>query len=111
MRSPTTPPQSSGTPSTDASAAHTPAPLSRQLALGCFMAVIGFFSAGMIGVLVSKGVAFFTKAPKCDGIPTCDWYIYMLVGGALGAVTLPWLVVSALRSAPTTKVETPEAKN
>ena len=70
----------------------------RQAAIGCFMALIGFFSVGMIGVLVSKGVAFFTKAPKCDGIPTCDWYIYMLVGGILGALTLPWLVVSAMRS-------------
>lgn len=98
---------STGSPAT----AHEPAPLSRQVAIGCFMAVIGFFSAGMIGVLVSKAVAFFTKAPKCDGIPTCDWYIYMLVGGALGALTLPWLVVSALRSAPPAKAESPDAKN
>ena len=82
--------------------------LGRQAAIGCFMAVIGFFSVGMIGVLVSKGVAFFTKAPKCDGIPTCDWYIYMLVGGALGALTLPWLVVSAMRSPA--KVENSEPK-
>ena len=80
-------------------------PLARQVGIGCFMAVIGFFSGGMIGVLVSKAVAFFTKAPKCDGIPTCDWYIYMLVGGAIGALTLPWLVVSALRSAPPAKTD------
>jgi hypothetical protein len=80
----------------------------RQAAIGCFMAVIGFFSVGMIGVLVSKGVAFFTKAPKCDGIPTCDWYVYMLVGGVLGALTLPWLVVSAMRSPA--KVENSEPK-
>jgi hypothetical protein len=82
----------------------------RVVGIGCFMAVIGFFSGGMIGVLVSKIVAFFTKAPRCDGIPTCDWYIYMAVGGALGAVTLPWLVVSALRSAPVPKDETPVNK-
>jgi hypothetical protein len=72
----------------------------RVAAIGCFMAVIGFFSGGMIGVLFSKIVAFLTKAPACDGIPTCNWYIYMAVGGALGAITLPWLVVGALRSAP-----------
>ncbi|MBX3173092.1 MAG: hypothetical protein KF709_01650 [Gemmatimonadaceae bacterium] len=77
-----------------------PASLARTAGIGCFMAVIGFFSGGMIGVLVSKAVAFFTRAPKCDGIPTCDWYIYMLAGGAIGALSLSWLVVSALRSAP-----------
>ncbi len=82
--------------------------LGRQAAIGCFMAVIGFFSVGMIGVLVSKGVAFFSKAPRCDGIPTCDWYVYMLVGGILGALTLPWLVVSAMRSPA--KVENSEPK-
>jgi len=76
------------------------APLIRVIPIGCFMAFIGFFSGGMVGVLISKGVAFARKAPACDGIPTCDWYIYMLIGGALGALTLPWLVVSALRSMP-----------
>lgn len=77
-----------------------PASLARTAGIGCFMAVIGFFSGGMIGVLVSKFVAFLVRAPKCDGIPTCDWYIYMLAGGAIGALSLSWLVVSALRSAP-----------
>lgn len=85
--------------------------VARQFGIGCFMAFVGFFSGGMIGVLVSKAVAFFTKAPKCDGIPTCDWYIYMAVGGALGALTLPWLVVSALRSAPPVTVENSDKKN
>lgn len=78
----------------------TPPSLVRQVAIGCFMTWIGAFSGGMIGVLVSKGVAFFTKAPRCDGIPTCDWYIYAGVGAAIGALSLPWLVVSALRRAP-----------
>ena len=77
-----------------------PAPLARVVPIGCFMAVIGFFSGGMIGVLISKGVAFVRKAPACDGIPTCDWYIYAGVGAAIGALSLPWLVVSALRRAP-----------
>lgn len=86
-------------------------PVARQVGIGCFMAVIGFFSGGMIGTLISKVVAFFTRAPKCDGIPTCDWYVYMLIGGALGAVTLPWLVVSAMRSAPAPTAKAPDDKN
>ncbi|MBX9927572.1 MAG: hypothetical protein K2X99_01555 [Gemmatimonadaceae bacterium] len=61
------------------------------------MLPLGFFSGGMIGTLIAKTVAFATKAPACDGIPSCNWYVYMLVGGALGALTLPTLVVWALR--------------
>lgn len=72
----------------------------RVVAIGCFMAWIGGFSGAMIAVLVSKIVAFFAKAPSCEGIPTCDWYIYAVVGGALGFLTLPWLVVSALKRPP-----------
>ena len=73
------------------------APLSRQIAIGCVMAWIGGISGAMVGVLVSKIVQQAIKAPVCDGIPTCDWYIYAAVGGTFGALSLPWLVVSALR--------------
>ncbi len=84
-----------------------PAPsTARMVGIGCFMTWIGFFSGAMIGVLISKGVAFFMKAPKCDGIPTCDWGYYMLIGGAIGAVSLPLLVLSAMR-----RPKAPEAPN
>ncbi len=83
----------------------------RLVAIGCFMAWIGAFSGAMIAVLVSKGVAFFAKAPACEGIPTCDWYIYALVGGALGFVTLPWLVLSALRRPPAAEAGGADDKN
>ena len=82
----------------------------RLVGIGCFMTWIGFFSGAMIAVLVSKIVAFLTKAPKCDGIPTCNWYIYMLIGGAIGAVTLPWLVLSALRRPKASESGTPDDK-
>ena len=72
----------------------------RIVAIGCFMAWIGGISGAMIAVLVSKGVASLSRVPSCDGIPSCDWYIYAAVGGALGFVTLPWLVISALRRPP-----------
>lgn len=74
------------------------------------MTWIGGFSGAMTAVLLSKMVAWLTKAPTCDGIPSCDWYIYAAVGGALGALTLPWLVVSALRRPPADHAGTPDDK-
>jgi hypothetical protein len=78
----------------------TRAPWSRTLAIGCFMVPLGFFSGGMIAVLVSKVVAFATRAPGCDGVPTCNWLEHMLVGAALGATSLPALVIWTLRASP-----------
>jgi hypothetical protein len=85
-------------------------PLIRVVAIGCVMAWIGALSGAMIAVLVSKIAAYATRAPACDGIPTCDWYIYAAVGAGIGALSLPWLVVSALRRAPAPPA-TPEESN
>ena len=84
---------------------------SRVAAIGCFMAVIGAFSGGMVGVLLSMAVAKFTRAPVCDGIPTCDWHYYWGAGAVLGLVSLPWLVVSALLRPPAIDAADPESKN
>ena len=62
------------------------------------MVPLGFFSGGMIAVFVSKVVAYVTHAPSCEGLPTCNWLVHMLVGAAFGATTLPALVMWALRS-------------
>lgn len=50
----------------------------------------------MVAVFVSKVIAYLTHGPACDGIPSCNWYIYALVGGVIGAVTLPVLVLWVL---------------
>jgi len=50
----------------------------------------------MIAALVAKIVAYVTRAQACEGIPSCNWYIYSVVGGAVGAVTLPLLVLWVL---------------
>jgi len=83
----------------------------RVAAIGCFMAVIGAFSGGMIAVLISMGVAKLTRAPACDGIPTCNWHYYWGAGALLGLVSLPWLVVSALLRPPAKDAAGPESKN
>ena len=68
----------------------------RRIAIGCFTGWLGLVSGAMIAVLVSKIVAWLTRAPGCDGIPSCNWYIYALVGGLLGAASLPLLVLWVL---------------
>ncbi len=83
----------------------------RVAAIGCFMAVIGAFSGGMIAVLISMGVAKVTGAPRCDGIPTCNWHYYWGAGALLGFLSLPWLVVSALLSKPQPDAAAPDPQN
>lgn len=68
----------------------------RAVALGCLMTVLGFFSMAMVGVLVSAAVAMATHAPSCPDIPACNWYIYAVIGGAVGAISLPVLVLRRL---------------
>jgi hypothetical protein len=70
----------------------------RSLAIGCFMAPIGFFSGGMVFAFLSKIVAYLTHAKPCDGVPACNWLEFTVTGGVLGMLTLPTLVVWALRS-------------
>jgi hypothetical protein len=75
----------------------------RNVGIGCLMLPVGFLSGAMVGVLVSKIVAWLTRA-KCNvpDIPTCDWYIYAGIGGLLGALSLPTLVLWRLFGAPRT---------
>ena len=62
--------------------------------VGCFSLFAGAISGAMVGVLLSMVVAFFTRAPKCEGIPTCDWNVYAGWGALAGAITLFALVMS-----------------
>lgn len=73
------------------------APRSRFVVVGCFTAVLGTISGGMVAVLVSLLVAYVTRAATCPGIPTCNWYLYWAVGAVVGGISLPWLAVRALR--------------
>ena len=67
-----------------------------KAAIGCFMVPIGAVSGSMIAVLLSKIVAYFTKAPACPDIPTCEWHVYAGIGALIGALTLPMLVLRRL---------------
>ena len=62
--------------------------------VGCFTMFAGAISGAMVGVLLSMIVAFFTRAPRCEGIPTCDWNVYAGWGALVGAITLFTLAMS-----------------
>jgi hypothetical protein len=74
--------------------------VARNVGVGCFTLLAGFFSGGMLGVFVAKIVQAVTGGPKCEGIPTCDWAQYMIVGAAVGAITLPVLALWRLNRRP-----------
>jgi hypothetical protein len=69
----------------------------RRIGVGCFTAFAGFWSGGMVGVLVAKLVGGARRCTPPEGLPACDWYYYALGGMLLGAVTLPLLALRRLR--------------
>ena len=69
----------------------------KRIGVGCFATFIGFWSGGMLGVLVGKVVGNVRGCVPIEGTPACDWYIFAAVGMILGATTLPILVLRRLR--------------
>ena len=68
--------------------------VARNIGVGCVTTVAGFFSGGMIAVLVGKFVGSMQACRPPEGLPACNWWVYAGIGAVLGAVTLP---VVALR--------------
>lgn len=83
-------------PGTDEELARADA-LGRKLGVGCFTGFLGAVSFAMVAAYLSKLFAILTRA-KCevDGIPSCNWHYWAAIGAAVGAVTLPTLVLSRL---------------
>ncbi len=65
--------------------------------VGCVTAVAGFFSGGMIGVLVAKIVGSIRGCEPPPELPACDWHVYAGIGMLIGVLTLPVLALSRLR--------------
>jgi hypothetical protein len=68
--------------------------------VGCLTIFVGFFGGGMIAVLIGRGVDAATRCVPSEGLPICgNWAMYAGIGGAIGAVFLPAVVlVKLLRS-------------
>ena len=69
----------------------------RNVGVGCFTAFAGFWSGGMVAVLIGRIVEGVRGAPSCEGLPICNWTSYAFVGAVVGAVTLPTLVLRRLK--------------
>lgn len=69
----------------------------RYLGVGCVTTIGGFFSGGMIAVLLAKIAGWARGCEPPGGIPACDWHVFMLAGAVIGMVTLPAGVIWRLR--------------
>ena len=67
-----------------------------KVGLGCFTAFLGCVSGGMFAILLGMFVAAFRHAPKCEGLPFCEWFSWWRVGALVGALTLPFFVLRRL---------------
>jgi hypothetical protein len=70
--------------------------IARNIGVGCLTTVAGFFSGGMIAVLVAKFVGSLQRCQPPEGLPACNWWVYAGIGALLGAVTLPVLALGRL---------------
>jgi hypothetical protein len=70
--------------------------VARNIGVGCVTTVAGFFSGGMIAVLVGKFVGSMQGCKPPEGLPACNWWVYAAVGAIIGAVTLPVLALRRL---------------
>jgi hypothetical protein len=69
----------------------------RNIGVGCFTAFAGFWSGGMVAVLIGRIVEGVRGSPSCEGLPICNWGAYALVGAVIGAISLPLLALWRLR--------------
>lgn len=73
-------------------------PAGAVVGVGCLTAVAGFFSGGMIAVMVGKAVGHFRGCVPLEGTPACDWHVYAAWGCLIGLVTLPTISIIRLKS-------------
>jgi hypothetical protein len=70
--------------------------VARNIGVGCVTTVAGFFSGGMIAVLIAKFVGSMQGCKPPEGLPACNWWVYAGIGAVLGALTLPVLALRRL---------------
>jgi cation transporter-like permease len=74
--------------------------LIRNIGVGCLTAMAGFFSGGMIAVLVGKFVGSAQGCQPPEGLPACNWWVYAGIGALVGVITLPVIALRRLNRKP-----------
>ena len=74
--------------------------VARNIGVGCLTAMAGFFSGGMIAVLVGKFVGSAQGCRPPEGLPACNWWVYAGIGALVGAITLPVIALRRLNRKP-----------
>ncbi len=69
----------------------------RFVGVGCVTAMAGFFSGGMIGVMIAKIAGGVRRCEPPTGLPACDWHVYAGIGMLIGVITLPVLALNRVR--------------
>ena len=70
--------------------------IARNIGVGCMTTFAGFFSGGIVAVLIAKFVGSMQGCKPVEGLPACNWWVYAGVGAVLGALTLPALALRRL---------------
>ncbi len=70
--------------------------VARNIGVGCVTTVAGFFSGGMIAVLVAKFVGSMQGCRPPEGLPACNWWVYAGIGAVVGVITLPVIALRRL---------------
>ena len=68
-----------------------------RVAIGCLLAVPGFFGGGMVGAFMAKLVSGATGCQPPEGLPGCHLAWFIWPGAVIGVVLLPSVVLWRLR--------------
>jgi hypothetical protein len=71
--------------------------------VGCFTTFAGWWSGGMIAVLIARIVGAVQGCPAGEHGQPCNWYVYAGVGAIVGAISLPVLALRRLRRGDASK--------
>ena len=68
-----------------------------RYAVGCLLAIPGFFAGGMIGAAVAKIVGSVRGCTPPQGFPACDIWSYVVPCGVVGGLSLGIAIALRLR--------------
>lgn len=71
--------------------------VARNLGVGCFTAVAGFWSGAMFAVLIGKFVGSAQGCAAGENGQPCNWQVYAAAGAVFGSISLPALTLWRLR--------------